>query len=158
MKQDDDHNIDASGRRDFLLGGVAGLALAQARYGTRSLADTLTPAIQFAEQGFPVDLFTSAAIAAGEVELRFADGEGQPDSQVSCWVELPTGEVRAARSNDAGVVRIDDIREPGRCTVTFDGPAGTSVAPPPVDVPPPPSTVRSHCATEEWLSGLRHLT
>lgn len=28
MKQDDDHNIDASGRRDFLLGGVAGLALA----------------------------------------------------------------------------------------------------------------------------------
>lgn len=75
------------------------------------------------------------------IELHFADGEGQPVSQVSCWVELPTGEVRAARSNDAGVVRIDDIREPGRCTVTFDGPVGTTVAPPPVDVPPPPVTV-----------------
>ena len=42
---------------------VAGLALALERYGTRSLAEALGPAIRFAEEGFPVDLFTSAAIA-----------------------------------------------------------------------------------------------
>jgi gamma-glutamyltranspeptidase/glutathione hydrolase len=43
---------------------VAGLALALERYGTRTLAAALAPAIRFAEEGFPVDLFTSAAIAA----------------------------------------------------------------------------------------------
>jgi gamma-glutamyltranspeptidase/glutathione hydrolase len=42
---------------------VAGLALALERYGTLSLAEALGPAIRFAEEGFPVDLFTGAAIA-----------------------------------------------------------------------------------------------
>ena len=57
------------GRAVGVPGLVAMLALALERYGTRSLADTLQPAIALAEQGFPVSPRLAAALAGQRERL-----------------------------------------------------------------------------------------
>jgi gamma-glutamyltranspeptidase/glutathione hydrolase len=67
-------------------GTVAGLALALERWGTISLADALTPAIRWAEEGFPVTWHTTLMIARDLGTLKrfpatagiFLDGDGNP--------------------------------------------------------------------------------
>lgn len=67
-------------------GTVAGLALALERWGTISLAETLAPAIRWAEEGFPVFWHTTLMIAADLATLKrvpataaiFLDGDGNP--------------------------------------------------------------------------------
>ena len=51
-------------------GTVAGLALALERYGTRSLAEVLEPAIVIAEEGFPVTWHTTLTIAKDLANIR----------------------------------------------------------------------------------------
>ncbi len=50
-------------------GLIAGLALALQRFGTRSWAETLSPAITLAETGLLVDWYTTLRIATGAAEL-----------------------------------------------------------------------------------------
>ncbi len=55
-------------------GTVAGLALALARFGTLDLATVLQPAIRYAEEGFPVDWFTTMQITMdAEILSRFPE-------------------------------------------------------------------------------------
>lgn len=54
-------------------GQVAGLALALERYGTRSWADSLSPAIDLAERGLTVSWYTTLRIAAAARELTHYD-------------------------------------------------------------------------------------
>lgn len=64
-------NVNIVGPRAIAVPGtVAGLAMALERFGTLSLADALAPAIQLAEEGFAIDWFTSAIIAADMRNLR----------------------------------------------------------------------------------------
>lgn len=72
------------------------------------------------------------------VELTFVDADGEPVSSVACRVELPNGMVRHARSNDAGVIRIEGLSKPGQCIVTFDAHDDVAVDLPPNPVPPTP--------------------
>ena len=51
-------------------GMVRGMALALERFGTLGLADTLAPAIQFAEDGLPVDWYQGMLIASQQAVLR----------------------------------------------------------------------------------------
>jgi gamma-glutamyltranspeptidase/glutathione hydrolase len=51
-------------------GMVRGMALALERFGTRRLAETLASAIQFAEDGFPVDWYEGMLIAAHQAVLQ----------------------------------------------------------------------------------------
>ncbi len=51
-------------------GTVAGLALAQARYGTLSLKQVLTPAIALAKGGFPVSAELAASLSAATTQLQ----------------------------------------------------------------------------------------
>lgn len=60
------------------------------------------------------------------IELSFVDADGVPMAGIACTVELPNGQLRRARSSDAGLVRVEDIPRAGRCIVTFDGPAAAS--------------------------------
>lgn len=71
------------------------------------------------------------------IELAFVDADGVPMAGIACTVELPTGQRRSARSNDAGIVRVEDIPRAGRCVVTFDGPAVAGLAGPAATPPPP---------------------
>jgi outer membrane protein OmpA-like peptidoglycan-associated protein len=75
------------------------------------------------------------------LELSFVDAEGVPMAGIACTVELPNGMLRSARSNDAGIVRVEDIARPGRCIVTFDGPAVAGLGGPTTAAPPPPEPV-----------------
>ncbi len=67
-------------------GAAAGLALALEKFGTISFAEALEPAIQFAEEGFPLDWNASHYIARDQVNLRrfpatasvFLDYAGNP--------------------------------------------------------------------------------
>ena len=54
-------------------GMVRGMALALERFGTRPLAETLAPAIQFAEEGLPVDWYQGMLIASQKPVLRRDD-------------------------------------------------------------------------------------
>jgi gamma-glutamyltranspeptidase/glutathione hydrolase len=65
----DDANI-VGPRSIAVPGTVAGLSMALKRFGTLSLADALAPAIRLAEEGFPLDWFTAAAIARDTKYLR----------------------------------------------------------------------------------------
>lgn len=57
-------NANTVGHRSVAVPGtVAGLALALERYGTRSLAEVLAPAIEIAENGIPVTWHTTLTIA-----------------------------------------------------------------------------------------------
>ena len=51
-------------------GMVRGMAVALERFGTLGLADTLAPAIQFAEEGLPVDWYQGMLIASQQAVLR----------------------------------------------------------------------------------------
>lgn len=51
-------------------GTVAGLCLALDRFGTISIERATRPAIEFAEEGFPVDSFTALMILAGARKIR----------------------------------------------------------------------------------------
>jgi gamma-glutamyltranspeptidase / glutathione hydrolase len=51
-------------------GMVRGMATALERFGTRSLADTVAPAIRFAEDGFAVDWYQGMVIASQQAILR----------------------------------------------------------------------------------------
>jgi gamma-glutamyltranspeptidase / glutathione hydrolase len=51
-------------------GTVAGLCLALDRFGTISIERATRPAIEFAEEGFPVDWFTALMILAGARKIR----------------------------------------------------------------------------------------
>jgi gamma-glutamyltranspeptidase/glutathione hydrolase len=51
-------------------GMVRGMAVALEQFGTRGLAETLAPAIQFAEDGFPVDWYQGMLIASQQAVLR----------------------------------------------------------------------------------------
>lgn len=51
-------------------GTVAGLALAQARYGTLSLKQVLAPATALAQRGFPVSAELAASLSAASARLR----------------------------------------------------------------------------------------
>lgn len=67
-------NANTVGERAVAVPGtVAGLALALERYGTKSLAEVLTPAIVLAEHGIPVTWHTTLTIARDLTNLsRFA--------------------------------------------------------------------------------------
>jgi gamma-glutamyltranspeptidase/glutathione hydrolase len=51
-------------------GMVSGMGLALDRFGTKPLADTLAPAIRFAEHGFPVDWYRGMLIASQQEVIR----------------------------------------------------------------------------------------
>ena len=51
-------------------GLVRGMAMALERFGTLRLADTLAPAIQFAEEGLPVDWYVGLLIASHQAVLQ----------------------------------------------------------------------------------------
>ena len=51
-------------------GMVAGMATALERFGTKELAETLAPAIDFAERGFPVDWYRGMLLASQEPIIR----------------------------------------------------------------------------------------
>src|SRR5919197_855868 len=50
-------------------GAVGGAALALQKYGTRSLAEVLAPAIEIAEQGFPITEALARALSSGREKL-----------------------------------------------------------------------------------------
>jgi gamma-glutamyltranspeptidase/glutathione hydrolase len=54
-------------------GMVRGMALAMERFGTRPLAETIAPAIQFAEDGLPVDWYAGMLIASQQAIVRRDD-------------------------------------------------------------------------------------
>ena len=51
-------------------GSVAGLALALERFGTKSFAEAIEPAARLAEQGLPVDWYTTLNISLAAADLR----------------------------------------------------------------------------------------
>lgn len=51
-------------------GMVAGMAAALERFGTKELAETIAPAIRFAEEGFPIDWYRGMLLASQETLLR----------------------------------------------------------------------------------------
>src|ERR687889_242192 len=79
-------------------GTVAGLALALERWGTISLAEALTPAIRWAEEGVPIFWHTTLMIAGELGTLKqfpataaiFLDGDGNPpvsrEQDRPCWL------------------------------------------------------------------------
>lgn len=77
------------------------------------------------------------------IELSFVDADGVPMAGIACTVELPTGQLRRARSSDAGIVRIEDIPRAGRCIVTFDGSAAAGLDRPTPTAPRPEPTTSS---------------
>src|SRR5690625_7879595 len=56
-------------RRTGIPGQVAGLLAALEAYGTLTLAEVLAPAIQFAEEGFPVNQILAQMIARDSAKL-----------------------------------------------------------------------------------------
>jgi gamma-glutamyltranspeptidase/glutathione hydrolase len=68
-------------------GAVAGWSMLSARFGCLSLGDVLSPAIQIAEEGFPVPEITAAEWQGGEPLLRGDDGAAR--------VYLPGGQAPA---------------------------------------------------------------
>ena len=50
-------------------GAVGGAALALTKYGTKSMAEVLAPAIEIAEQGFPISEALAAGLASSRAEL-----------------------------------------------------------------------------------------
>ena len=75
MFLDEKGNADPKLSRDSHLasgvpGTVAGFALALERYGTLSLTEAVAPAIQLAEEGFPVSLSLSNSLRSREKKLK----------------------------------------------------------------------------------------
>lgn len=53
------------------------------------------------------------------IEIQLVDEEGDPVPGAAYELTLPDGTVQAGKLNFRGRARVDDIEEPGSCTVTF---------------------------------------
>lgn len=109
-------------------GTVAGLALALERWGTISLTEALTPAIRWAEDGFPVFWHTTLMIAHDFGTIKqipataaiFLDGDGNPP------VTLEQSTPRLLRQQDLARTLRSIAADGPR--VMYEGPLGQTIA------------------------------
>jgi hypothetical protein len=61
------------------------------------------------------------------VEIEIVDPDDVPVPGLDVAIELPNGDVRRARTDSRGLLRIDQVRDAGDCKITFPDLAGGTI-------------------------------
>ncbi len=60
------------------------------------------------------------------VEVEVLDADDKPVAGVECKIVLPNGQEKMCTSDDFGIVRVEQISEPGACKISFPSAPGIS--------------------------------